>query len=220
MKKLFKISTFLAPLSVVIFFGFNNCARYGQLNTPEEYGNASLGSNAEELNSEKLGLPVALLSAEQTLSSMMKLANVTTPTTALLNEYNVRYGALAAGGDLSMANSPLMLGSTSLAGEVCNNMLTQETAQAATARNFFGSINFAAGVSSVTDAEYNTSIRGMARQFWGRSETAEELSMLQGYKTEFINALAATLRTQAASSKNLMLATCAAMLSSIDAISY
>jgi hypothetical protein len=224
MGKYLKISAFLIPISVVTIFGFNNCARYGQLSNSETTtsGSTDLGSNApvDEVNSEKLGLPYALLSAEQTLSSMMKLTNVTTPSAALLTEYNGRYGSLAAGNDLSMANGPLMLGSTSLAGEVCNTMLTSEKAAADTARNFYGGVNFTTGVSSVTDAQFNTSVRSMARQFWGRSESAEELTMMQTYKTEFINALAANLRTQAASTSNLMLASCAAMLSSVDAISY
>jgi hypothetical protein len=223
MGKYLKISAFLIPITVVTIFGFNNCARYGQLSNNESTsGSSDLGSSTpvEEVNSEKLGMPIALLSAEQTLSSMMKLANVATPSAALLTEYNGRYGSLAAGNDLGMANGPLMLGSTSLAGEVCNTMLTAEKAAADTARNFYGGVNFTTGVSSVTDAQFNTSVRSMARQFWGRSETAEELTLMQTYKTEFINALAANLRTQAASTSNLMLASCAAMLSSVDAISY
>lgn len=206
------------PFMGAALFGFNNCARYGQLNESSS-DSASLGS--ESVDSEQLGLPYALLSAEQTLSSMMKVTNVTTASTALKNEYNGRYGALAAGNDLGMANAPLMLGSTSLAGEVCNSLITQEKAiMDASARNFFGSIDFANGVSSVGDADFKASVRGMARSFWGRNETTEELTLIQQYKTDFITALAEADRTKAASTSNLIVASCAAMLSSVDAISY
>jgi len=219
--KYIKMLLLIVPSMTLVALSFNNCSRYGALE--ESSDNASFGSAgaAEELNSEKLGLPYALLSAEQTITSMMKVANVTTASTALVNEYNSRYGSLAAGNDLSMANGPLMLGSTSLAGEVCNSLLIQE--KAATdpiARNFFTSINFATGISSITDASFEASIRGMARSFWGRNETVDELALLKQYKTEFNDALAATARTQAASSNNLMLATCAAMLSAVDAVTY
>lgn len=234
MTKYLKLSLLLIPSITVVVLGFNNCARYGQLEEGST-SEASLGGGAndngslpgtdnsgsgDEINSEKLGISIALLSAEQTLSSMMKVANVSVPSTALRNEYNTRYGSLAPGNDLSLANAPLMLGATSLGGEVCNSLLTQEKALADTARNYFGSINFAAGVTSVTDAGFQSSVRGMARSFWGRNETMEELTLLSQFKMDFINALAATARTQAASTNNLMLATCSAMLSSVDAITY
>jgi hypothetical protein len=115
----------------------------------------------------------------------------------------------------------MMLGSTSLAGEVCNSLLIQEKANTlVSARNFFGKIDFAAGPSSVTDAGFNTSVRGMARSFWGRNETVEELTLLQQYRMDFIDALAEAARSQTAATDGLMLSTCAAMLSSVDAISY
>lgn len=226
--KYLKIMLIVVPSMAVVMFGFNNCGRYGALEGGSS-DSASLGSSGGsgtgivegEVNSEKLGLPYALLSAEQTLTSMMKVANVTAASTAIVNEYNSRYGSLAAGNDLSMVNGPLMLGSTSLAGEVCNSLLTQEKAITdVTQRSFFGGINFGAGIASVTDAGFDSSVRGMARSFWGRNENATELAMLKQYKTEFDAALAANARTAAASSSNLMLATCAAMLSAVDAISY
>ncbi|MNL19214.1 hypothetical protein D3C87_1404040 [compost metagenome] len=60
----------------------------------------------------------------------------------------------------------------------------------------------------------------MARSFWGRNETMEEYDLLLQYKNDFSAALAANARTQAASTSNVMLALCAAMLSSLDSISY
>lgn len=225
MNKYIQLTFILLPLAIASMLSFNNCGRYGAMSEGTDES-ASLGSSGgdlpsqEETNSQKLGIPVALLSAEQTLASMLRVTNVTTASTQVLTEYSGRYGALAAGNDLSMVNGPLMLGSTSLAGEVCNSLLTQEKAAADGARNFFNGINFAAGVSTLTDASYNTAIRGMARSFWGRNESADELVMMQEFKTEFINAVAATARTQAVSTNGLMLSTCAAMLSSLDAISY
>lgn len=225
MKKYLKLLIIAVPMAGVVVLGFNNCARYGSIDQAStSSGDSSLASTSSSTDttndSESLGLPYALLSAEQTLSSMMKVTNVSTMSTALSTEYTSRYGALAAGNDLNMANGPLMLGSTSLGGEVCNSLLTQEKALAAASRNFFGAIDFTLGASSVTDAGYSAAIRGMARSFWGRNETADELAMLKQFKVDFITALAAAARTQAASTNNLMLSTCAAMLSSVDAITY
>ncbi|UYL08494.1 hypothetical protein B9G69_015735 [Bdellovibrio sp. SKB1291214] len=220
-KKTVKFLFYVLPSMFLITVSFNNCGRYGDLEGSSDLSSTSSSSTpAEVTDSEALGIPYALLSAEQTFASMLRVSNVTTVSPALAAEYDNRYGALAAGNDLSMANPPLMLGATSLAGEVCNSVLTTEKAQAAASRAFFGSVNFATGVSSVTDAQFNSSVRGMARSYWGRNETAEELALLNTFKSEFITALAANARTQAASTSNLMLATCSAMLSSFDALSY
>lgn len=225
MKNAIKTSLMVFPLLLVLVLGFNNCSRYGQLSDEGGADGSSrtpLGPtpNHEETNSEKLGIPIALLSAEQTLSSMMAVTNLTSATTALMNEYNTRYGALAPGNDLSLVNGPLMLSSTSLAGEVCNGLLTQEKSLAVGDRNFFSDINFATGVMAVSEAAFDKVVRAMARSFWGRLETEEELSLLQSYRSEFTQALSANARSQASSSSNLMLGLCSAMLSSFDAISY
>ncbi|MBK9321708.1 MAG: hypothetical protein IPM97_01925 [Bdellovibrionaceae bacterium] len=225
MKKYIKLMLLIIPLGGVVVMGFNNCARYGELENAST-GSSSLASTSggpsggDSIDSQSLGIPFALLSAEQTLASMMKVTNLTTASAATLTEYTARYGSLAAGNDLNMANGPLMLGSTSLAGEVCNSLVAQESAAAAAARNFFGSINFAAGIASVDNASYALAIRGMARSFWGRNENASELAMLTAFKQEMSDALAAANRTAAASTRSLVVGTCAAMLSSLDALTY
>jgi hypothetical protein len=219
MKRMNKWFLYAIPSTLVIVVGFSNCGRMGELKN----GSANLSSQSVEeviVDSEKLGLPYALLSAEQTLSSMMKVTNTTMASPATLNEYTSRYGALAAGNDLSMANAPLMLGATSLAGEVCNNLLAQEKALPAADRNFFGAVNFAAGLNSFNDNAYAMVVRGMARSFWGRSENTEEAALLSNFKNEFIMAVPAANIGDAAATSNLMLGTCAAMLSSVEAITY
>jgi hypothetical protein len=60
----------------------------------------------------------------------------------------------------------------------------------------------------------------MARSFWGRNETESELNLLLAFKTDFSSDLDVAGRNQAAASNNLLLGTCAAMLSSVDAITY
>lgn len=220
MKKYLKISFLIIPSAALIMLGFNNCARF-EADQMSFDDSKTLSSEGTEPTTPELGEnPHALLSAEQTLASMLKVTNVAAPTPAILTEYNLRYGGLAAGTELNLANAPLMLGSTSLASEVCSAMITQEAAMAAAARPFFGGINFAAGVNSVNDAGFVSSVRGMARSFWGRNETSAEFLLLAKYKSEFIAALDTAGANQAASTGNLMMGICAAMLSSVDALSY
>jgi hypothetical protein len=179
MKRFMKNTIRWVPLCALLIVGFNNCSQFSDMDWGQGSGSAdssSTGQNAPETDSEKLGIPIALLSAEQTLQSMIKVSNVNLASAAIVTEYNGRYGALAAGNDLSMANGPLMLGSTSLAGEVCNTLVTNEKAATAANRSFFGQVNFAAGITSLDENAYNASIRGLARQFWGRNEKHTKLN--------------------------------------------
>lgn len=221
MKKYLKLSLLLIPLSSLITLSFNNCARFDANQIAiEDNGSFSSETPTQPETPALEENPYALLSAEQTLASMLKVTNVNTATPAIMTEYNLRYGGLAGGNGLKLANAPLMLGSTSLAGEVCSAMVAQEAAKAVGDRAFFPGINFAAGVAGVNDAGFVSSVRGMARSFWGRNETSAEYLLLAQFKTEFIDALDATAKGQAASTANLMMGVCAAMLSSVDALSY
>lgn len=232
-KKILKISFIIVPTLALILFGFNNCGRVGQLSeesaltdSPSLGGGGSGGSDdaaadGDDVNSEKLGLEIALLSAEQVLYSMLSMATVPGPVPATVSsEYSARYGSLASGNSLSLTTAPLILSSTSMASAVCNSMITQDAALADNTRGFFNGINFSAGVTSITEAAFATSVRSMARAFWARSETPEELALFVQHKSEFINAYEVSARTQSGTTRALLTATCAAMLSSFEAITY
>jgi hypothetical protein len=211
----------LVPISLLLLVTFNNCS--GEFSASRDIASTSQASqqSSDSLSQASTSsLPFALLSVDQTLSSMLNVTNNAAPSTAILNEYNNRYGALAAGNDLGMVNSPLLLSTTSLAGEVCNSLVQNEKNMMASARSFFPNINFAAGINSVDSASYELSIRALARSAWGRNETQAELDTFTQFKTDFTSALATSAQSQSSSTSSLITATCAAVLSSFDAITY
>lgn len=201
--------------SVLVLVAYNNCAPSAGFTVIS--GTVDSSSRGQDL--DKIQLPIALLSADQLYSSMVSVAAVPLGS-QLQAEFNRRYSALAAGNDLILANAPLLLAATSLGGEVCNLLVIQERTLAAAERRVFGSINFSAGPNLVTEEAYKTAVRALARQFWGRNETAEEFGYLQEFKSEFIEALAVADRTKTNFTNSLMQSTCAAMISSFDAITY
>lgn len=226
MKKIIKLSLRLIPAVALLAIGFNNCARMdfnGGSADQSSLGPSTQGANvsaSSSNNSSGSANPYALLSAEQTLASMLKVTGINTATNAILTEYNLRYGGLAAGSSLDLANSPLMLGSTSLAGEICNTMITKEAGLGAADRTFFGDVNFGMGPVSVSDDAFAKSVRGMARSFWGRNENSSELLLFSDFKKQFIDLLDANARNTGASTTSLWTGVCSAMLSSIDTLSY
>lgn len=224
MKKYLKLTLITIPTAFILTLGFNNCARFDADQQTFEEGKsfsseAPQGTTPEAQPSEPQENPYALLSAEQTLASMLKVTNVAI-TTAITTEYTTRYGALAGGNKLTLANSPLMLSVTSLAGQVCGTLVAQEAALPAADRAFYMGVNFAAAVSGMDETALVSSIRGMARSFWGRNENSAEFLLLKKFKSDFEKDLSETERTQAASTSNFLIGLCSAMLSSVDAISY
>ncbi len=226
MKKITKLSFTLIPMAAILAIGFNNCARMdfsGGSADQSSLAPAAQGTTVSASSSDSSSgspNPYALLSAEQTLASMLKVTGVTAATPAILTEYNLRYGGLAAGSGLDLANSPLMLGSTSLAGEICNTMITREAGLSAADRVFFNDVNFGMGPSAVSDEAFAKSVRGMARSFWGRNENSSELLLFAEFKKEFVNLLDVNARNTGASTTSLWTGVCSAMLSSIDTLSY
>lgn len=160
--------------------------------------------------------PWVLQNTFQVFSSMASLTGQYMGVTAAqLQEYDIRAGALSQTDRLTEINAPLQLAATSLAGEFCNGLITKESAANAV-RKYFTGVNFGTGLASNNATQFATSVDAMARSFWGRNASADELAILNAYYTDFV----ATAGTATAQTKSLYLSTCAAMLSSFDAITY
>jgi|GEM_PF-5666747 len=160
---------------------------------------------------EATNAPLTLLTAEQTYQSML---NVTGQSVAPVSrtEYLARFGTMASTPNLGNMTSPLMLASTSLAGDICNNLITAEAPAGAT-RKYFVNVNFNAGPDVNT---FNSSIAAMAEGFWGRRINAEEVSILNSFYSDLTTGVTAN----AALTRAVMLGSCAAMLSSFDSLVY
>lgn len=206
----------IAGLTTALVMGFQNCARAPFGPTGGSADSSSLGGTIIE----PMQNPYALLTGEQVLKSMTNVTNLTAGGAAIpgavTTEYNRRVGAFAIITDMKALSSPMMIGLTSLAGEICNQVIVKESAAGAT-RFLFTGVDFtkpASNIASVPNATFDTVVRGLARNFWGRNETVEELGIIQASKGEFLAANAS------ATTASLMVYTCAAMLSSVDSFSY
>lgn len=215
-------------LLTLLIMGFQNCARSPLLGNSG--GDSGSNNQSSAAAADPISTPYALLTGEQLLKGMFNVTG-TASTTAVTNEFNSRANVFSLNPDLKSTTSPMMIAVTSLGGEVCNNLLTVEagtnntggasgTAKAAADRAFFGSIDFTKAASNVSAAQYDAVIRSMARNFWGRNENPDEHALLVAGKSEFLANLDTAKVTQAVSTRDLMLFTCGAMISSIDAMTY
>jgi hypothetical protein len=197
----------------LLILGFQNCARVPFGGSGSSDQSSSLGAEeaavAAAMAADPVATPYALLTGEQVLKSMLNVSGAPI-TTAITNEYNSRANVFSLGPDLKQTTSPMMVAATSIGGEVCNSLITTETPKAPTARLIFGDVNLGGAGAAVSSTQFDAVIRSMARNFWGRNETTEERALIETGKGELGTVTA----------KVLMLYTCAAMISSVDALTY
>jgi len=163
--------------------------------------------------------PVALLSSEQVLKSMASVTGTPVDAT-IMTEYNLRQSVLGSGFDLSLVNSPMLIGLTNLASQFCNETVTREAALASTSRRYMASVDFTKPVSGVSDAVFASVVNNFAMALWGRAPTADESTTLLQGRADFVTALTGSNLTAVKSTNNLMLFTCTGMLSSFAAYSF
>ncbi len=164
-------------------------------------------------------IPYALLSSEQMFKSMSSVTN--TPISASsMNEYNARQAVFASGYDLKLVTSPMLIAVTNLSSVFCNETVTRERNLPASQRRLFSDIDFTKSINDVSTQNFQGAAQKMSQAFWGRSPSSVELQILSEGKAEFFSALTAQEASATASSRNLMLFTCTAMLSSFDSYQF
>lgn len=210
------------------FYGFN-CAP-PSFQVADDGGSLVLSSNGivpvDEVGGSpvlepKTDLPYALLTAEQVFYSMLNVTDQPNFSNTIRDEYNIRSGSLSVLSDLKTVNGPMLLAITSLAGEVCNGLVAREQAIAdVSQRKFFGSVNFAQAIANLNATGYTDVVTKLSNSFLGRAPSSAELTMFNGYRTDFQAAIPAANIGQAAQTRALVLSTCSALLSSLDVFSY
>lgn len=180
---------------------------------------SSSGSGLGLFSLDNIQSKYSLLTAEQSFQTMLNVTGQNlTGTANQQNEYNQRFNSLGATNNLANLTGSLMLGSTSLAGEVCNGLVAREKALTADARRFFKSINFAVKPSDNNVQSFLSAVDVLAVSAWGRNINAEEQVLFSQYFEEFKANLKTTNNAQ--QTDNLCITACSAVLSSFDALVY
>ena len=203
---------------VVLLAAYQNCGQ-AFMNKSSDTGDfASSGLSVE--SEYKSSNPVALLSYEQVFKSMVSVTGVPANNGAINQEFDRRSSLFASSYDLKNVNPPMLMGIANLASVFCNQTLNTEVGAASTARKFFTDVDFNRNVASFTDPILVSSAEKMALSFWGRNLSADEISLLKNSKAEFLADYTATELNATASSRNLALYTCTAMLASNDSYTF
>ncbi len=180
-------------------------------------GSSTLGGGGAQ-NFDKPNAPWALMNANQVFNSMLNVSGQTgAVTTNQSAEFMTRKGILSNNDNLNNQSAPLQLATTSLAGTVCDGLLTKEAAAGAV-RKYFVNVNFAQAqaLNGTRPSVFDDSIRSMANGFWGRNPTAAEGQIFADYYQSFVSSSVAAERD----TRDLYLSVCSAMLASVDANTF
>ena len=181
-------------------------------------GEAFSDSSQATLN-EKPDLSVTLLNAEQTLASMLNIAAVPL-NEQIRNEYVLRRTGLAVESSFELLNGPLLISSTSLAGEICRAVISKEKPLAALQRFFFQGVDFNSGVDKITAAQFLNNVEILSTAIWSRKLSDEEIKNFSEFYTDFLTTLTPVTIKESAQTNALYLSTCAVMFASFDSLTY
>lgn len=209
MKQNIKRNLFLSAMALTLMNLFMNCGGFETSGSSIAPGTTIL-SKAESQN-------YTVQSSEQLARSMASVTGVEY-NSAILNEYNARKPLLSSDYTLESVTAPMLIAISNISSQFCNELLRKETPLDAEDRSFFANVNFGSGLNELTDSNYNAVLDIMSMKFWGRDLTAEERTIFNDTKNEFIQAIPEAGRNATAQTRNLMLSTCTVMLSSFDFI--
>lgn len=151
---------------------------------------------------------VSLVYSKQVLDQLSSCTGLAMPSDKTTATYQQKQGAISMYGYVNTVTSPMMMAVTSIAGEICNDLINQEVANGP--RLFVG-YNFTAA-SLPTPAQLGDSVSRIALSCWQRNETAEERQVL----LDMINSSVGVSEATAGRKSALMI--CTAMLSSLDSL--
>ncbi len=212
----------LAMLSMTMLYGFN-CSRSFVV---EDFKSNSTGDEGvqSQLDSSKPDFGVSLLTAEQILKTMISVSGIETATDPenpldrnITNMFSERSGAFPSNRDIDGITGPMMVAVVNLAGTVCDKVVAMEMAKTpASERRFFSAIDFSSTAAVSSDQLNDVSAR-MARAFWSREIKPDEQSSISN---ELLGSVSGVPGFSGTEKRNLAVAVCASMISSVDALVY
>jgi hypothetical protein len=214
-----RISALIVVLGFLSTLHFN-CSKGGFQSAKHGIQTKDLSSTDPSLPggdfSKPTGSPYALMTAHQVFSSMLNVTGqVGAVSVAMRAEFDLRKVLLSDNDSLTTYAAPLQISTTSLAGEVCNALITKEAALPMAERKIFQQVNFTQTLAQNPQAGFSASTEALAKSFWGRAPTSTEGTLLNEYYTDFVSSYDST---GVAATRKAYLSICSAMLSSFDAV--
>lgn len=211
-KRMMSILQLMASMVfVVVVFG-NGCSDGGFKSSDSASGDFS--SNALQCRSatDITVIPgaktVSFVGSGQLLSHLSNCIGLSVPSDATMTVYNEKRGSISTYGAANTITPPMMMAITSIAGEICSDLVDQEIASGG---RIFSGINLSASVLP-NNSQLQNIISNIALSCWRGNETNEERSLL------LTSVLGSVGSNEANASRKAALMLCTSMLASVNAL--
>lgn len=171
-------------------------------------GTSGSSSNSSDITVISGAKTVSLAYSKQIVDQLSSCVGVAQPSDTTLAMYEQKKGAVSTYGYANTVTSPMMMAVTSIAGEICNDLINQEVQSG---QRLFVGFDMAAS-SLPNSSQIADSISRMALSCWQRNETSTERSLL----VDLVNSSVSP--NEALAGRKSALLICTSMLSSLDAL--
>lgn len=196
----------LFSLSIGISLG-QGCAR------PYQENHASSSSTPNNISATTPEYPIntdvatlGMVYNKQILDHLVSCSGVGAPSDETLATWNSKKGAVSIDGTILTITSPMLMAVTTIAGDVCRDLVEQEK----TTPRLFAGINWSSS-SLPSDAILSDAIRGLALSCWKRSEDDNEKQIL-------LDSVKGAFTESSIDSSEALLFLCTSMLASLDTL--
>lgn len=201
----------LTAVSLVIFG--NGCSEGGFVPQDSASDNAALDGTLQCKSPTDIEVipgakTASVVGASEVLKQLTNCVGLETYSDATKKVYDDKKGSISTYGSASSITPPMMMAITSIAGEVCSDVIDKEIASGG---RIFAGIDLNASALP-SGSQLGNAISNLALSCWRGNETAEEKAMLLDMVNQSVGA------TEANASKKAALMICTAMLSSLDAL--
>ena len=158
---------------------FQNCSK-GVL---QDSSSAASSSAADTVSSQNKGTSVGVVTTRQVFNSVLSVTKLDIgkidPQVVSSDRY-VLGNAISDTGTPDSVNGPMWMAITNLTGLVCIDLIKDESARVkqGLSANFIVEVNLWSAPPQVTDAAIKSVAHRMARSFWGRNETDDEMAQI------------------------------------------
>ncbi len=151
----------------------------------------------------------SLVYGKQVLPHLQNCAGVAVVSDTTASTEAAKVGSISETGSYDSVTAPMLMAVTSIAGEVCNDLINEEMKLAPQERRIFRGIDFAS--TTVNFGGLGESLNKLARSCWQRDESSEEKSMI-------LDGLSQVFSSEANVNMKAGLSLCTQVLSSIDTL--
>lgn len=190
----------------------NGCSKsFTSSPSSESDGNAAAGTGGTG-GSDMPVIPgartVSIVYSKQVVDQLASCSGLAAPSAATTAMYEQKKGAISTYGAANTVTAPMMMAVTSIAGEICNDLIAQEVS---VGQRLFMGFNMSAS-SLPNNSQLSDAITRLSLSCWQRNESSGERQALLDLVSSSVGA------SEANASRKAALMLCTSMLSSLDAL--